>query len=354
MNEKKWLKIWFSIVVIIIPAVVGLNFLIDPLWFYMHSHKLNALQVDFDERLQKSIKLKYNEDFNNIDTLLLGSSRSTYYDQNKFGNLKVFNFAFSSAEPYEYKYFINYGKSLKGKEFNNIILGLDFYGCGIAKNKNDKLGYLSDLDKRRSYILSHYVSLDAMQYSLTNIFRSITNHAGGRSYNRNNVVIADRQDAKKVEKRAKSRSKTYWQSMIYDENYSDILQDLKGQNKKTNFIVFTTPLSRPFLCVLYSDKKLREYYFKWIKDMVLVFDKIYFFTLPGELSENYTFYSKDGDHFYPEAVENISKIISSQKDIKGFGIIITKYNIDKVLIDLEKQIKNYDLNKTNTQKSLVQ
>lgn len=57
-------------------------------------------------------------------------------------------------------------------------------------------------------------------------------------------------------------------------------------------------------------------------------------------------YSKDGDHFYPEAVENISKIISGQKDIKGFGIIITRDNVDKVLIDLEQQIKNYDLNRT--------
>jgi len=346
MNQKKWLKIWFSIVIIVIPFAVSLNFFIDPLWFFTHSHRLNTLQVDIDERLQKSIKLKYNENLNNIDTLLLGSSRSTYYNQNKFGNLKVFNFAFSSAEPYEYKYFINYGKSLKGKEFNNIILGLDFYGCGQTKEKNDKPDYLSDLERKPSYVLSHYMSLDAMQYSLTNIFRSITNHAGGRSYNRSNVVIADKQDVKKVEKRAKSRSKTYWQSMaVYDKNYSAILQNLKDQNNKTNFIVYTTPLSQPFLSVLYNDKKLREYYFKWIKDMVLVFDKIYFFTLPSKLSENYAIYSKDGDHYYPDAAQNISRIISGQQDIKEFGIVITKNNIDKVLIDLEKQIENYEAEK---------
>jgi hypothetical protein len=346
MNGKKWVSFWFAIVATIIPFVVGLNFLIDPLWFFAHSHKLNTLQIDFDERLQKSIKFKYNQDLNTIDTLLMGSSRSTYYDQNKFGNLKVFNFAFSGAYPYEYKYYINYAKLLKGNEFTNIILGLDFYGCGKTKEKKDKPDYLSDLTKKPSYILSNYTSLDATQYSLTNIFRSIINRAGGRSYNRSNVVIADKQDAQKVEKRAKNRSREYWKNLEYDENYSNILRELKKQNKKSNFIIYTTPLSKPFLQVLYGNQKLKGYYFKWIKDMVLIFGKVYFFTLPNELSENYMIYSKDGDHFYPNATQNISKIISGQKDIKGFGIIITRDNVDDVLMDLDKQIENYDLNQT--------
>lgn len=348
MSVKKWIKIWFYINTIAIVGIVSLNFFIDPLWFFSYSHRLNSLQVDFDERLQKSIKLKYNENLDNIDTLLIGSSRSTYYDQSKFGDMKVFNFAFSGAYPIEYKYFINYSKTLKGEEFKNIILGLDFYGCGYKNDKKEKqnLTYLSDLDRNQAYILSSYISLDALQYSLTNIARSITNHAGGRSYNRKNIVLADKQNTKKVEERAKTRSKTYWKNMKYNENYVNILQELKKQNTKTNFIIYTTPLSKPFLKVLYSDKKLKKFYFRWIKDMVFVFDKVYFFTLPNKLSENYTIYSKDGDHFYPEATENISKIISGQKDIKGFGIIITKDNIDKVLIDLKKQIESYGLNRT--------
>ncbi len=346
MSRKKWIKIWLYVNTLAIVGIVSLNFLIDPLWFFSHSHKLNSLQVDFDERLQKSIKLKYNENLENIDTLLMGSSRSTYYDQSKFGNMKVFNFAFSGAYPYEYKYFINYAKSLKKNEFDNIILGLDFYGCGYKKDKKEKPDYLSDLDKNPLYILSNYMSLDASRYSLTNIAKSITNHAGGRSYNRNNVVLADKKNIKQVEERAKNKSKIYWKNMEYDENYSNVLQGLKNQNQKSNFIIYTTPLSKPFLQVLYGNKKLKEYYFRWVRDMVLVFGKVYFFTLPNKLSENYMSYTKDGDHFYPEAVENISKIISGQKDIKGFGIIITRDNVDKVLIDLEQQIKNYDLNRT--------
>lgn len=342
MNRRKWIKTWIYANIIIIIGIIGLNFLIDPLWFFSHSHRLNNLQADFDERLQKSTKLKYNENLDQIDTLLMGSSRSTYYNQSKFCNMKVFNFAFSGAYPEEYKYFINYAKSLKKNEFDNIILGLDFYGCGKNKKKRDKIDYLSDLERKPSHILSNYVSLDALQYSLTNIVRSITNHAGGRSYNRKNIVIADKQNPKKVEERAKTRSKTYWKNMEYNANYVNILQDLKNQNKKSKFIIYTTPLSKPFLRVLYKDKKLKEYYFRWIKDMVLVFGKVYFFTLPNELSENYTIYSKDGDHFYPEVVENISKIISKQKDIKGYGIIITRDNVDKVLNDLDKQVKDYN------------
>lgn len=346
MNEKKWIKIWFLTIMIIIPSAIGLNYLIDPLWFFSHSNKFNTLQIGFNERLQKSIKLKYNEDLRNIDTLLMGSSRSAYYNQNKFGDLKVFNFSFSDAYPYEYMYFINYAKALKGNEFKNIILGLDFFGSGKSKKIKENINYLSDLDKKSLYILFNYMSLDTLQYTLTNMMRSITNYTGGRSYNRNNVVMVDKKDSKEVERSAKRRSVRYWKNMQYNENYVKIFKELKYQNQKSNFIIYTTPLSQPFLHIIYHDKKLKDYYFKWIKDMVLVFDKIYFFTLPSKLSENYLNYSKDGDHFYPVVVENISKIISEQKAIKDFGVLITKDNVDEVLINLNKQTQSYDLNKT--------
>ena len=186
------------------------------------------------------------------------------------------------------------------------------------KKKKEKPVYLSDLDKNPLYILSNYMSLDASKYSLNNIAKSISDHAGGRSYNRKNIVFVDKQNIKKVEERAYSRSKTYWKNMSYDENYVNILQALKNQNQKSKFIIYTTPLSKPFLRVLYKDKKLKEYYFRWIKDMIFVFDKVYFFTLPNKLSENYTVLSKDGDHFYPEAVGNISKNNFRAKRYKGF------------------------------------
>lgn len=348
MNVKKWLKIWLYSMIISILSIVGFNYLIDPLWFFSHSHKLNTLQVGMNERLQKSIKLKYNKDLKNIDTLLMGSSRSTYYDENKFSNLKVFNFSFSNAYPDDYQSFINYAKALKGKEFKNIILGLDFFGSGTNKTKQEKIDYLSNFDKNSSYIFSNYMSIDTLQYSFTNMIRSMTNSTGRRSYNRSNIVIVNKEDSEKVIKRAKKRSKTYWEKkkMEYNENYINILKDLKYQNQKSNFIVYTTPLSNPFLNIIYHNKELKEYYFKWIKDMVFVFDKIYFFTLKSELSKNYKNYSLDGDHYYPEAVENISKIISGEKSIKGFGFLITKDNINEFLVNLKEQIQNNDVNET--------
>ncbi len=60
--------------------------------------------------------------------------------------------------------------------------------------------------------------------------------------------------------------------------------------------------------------------------------------------ENYP----DDDHAYPFILKLLANKLSNveNKDIpKDFGIILTKYNVEEYLKDLERKIENYKLNK---------
>ena len=125
MSSKKFLKIVLGFSSLIILFIFVLNFIVDPLWLFNHSNKFNQKQGSYDERQLKSNYLYYNLK-DNFDGILLGSSRATYVDQNDFENMKIFNYSVGAIQPYEYKYYIDFAKKIKGKELKYIIIASDF------------------------------------------------------------------------------------------------------------------------------------------------------------------------------------------------------------------------------------
>jgi len=83
------------------------------------------------------------------------------------------------------------------------------------------------------------------------------------------------------------------------QNSTKIPLLIKKSNKNSNFIVFISPLSQPFLDTISQDKRLRQYYFDWISTLIEVFEEVYTFSMPNKYVIDYHIYSLDGDHFYP-------------------------------------------------------
>ena len=116
---------FFSLIIIVLGSIMSFNFYIDPLWTFNHSNPYNDVQTVIDERQQKVNRIHY-QPFE-YDTLLIGSSRTTYINQNDFQDMNVYNFAASDLAFKEYKSFINYAKSENDGEFKRIIIGVDFF-----------------------------------------------------------------------------------------------------------------------------------------------------------------------------------------------------------------------------------
>jgi len=339
MNKKKWLGVFFTIFIIPVIAIGVFNFIIDPMNIFMHSNKFNNMRYYFDERKIKTLFLSHHkEDYNG---LLLGSSRVTYYNPYDIDKLKIFNYSVSNGNPYEYKYFIDYFK--KKNNLDYLIMGIDFldvtfikkhtYETEISKNKKmfDEIDNSSTLE----LFANNYLNIDMTKQSLKNLKRYITNRTEHRAYNRNNFVLTDKVAEKKVKELAEERSQTYYDRYIgYDENFTNILKEVKNQNKSAKILVFTPPLSKPFLDAIMANKTLKKYYYKWINDLVDVFGTIYFTTFYSDISRNYQRFSKDGDHYYPFVGTEILKFIFNENLSKH------KVNIIDNIIIIDKNNKN--------------
>ena len=351
MNRKKWIKVW-AVIFILFTLIVGIfNYLVDPMWMFQHSFKFNNLQYAFSEKKLKTYYLNNNR--NKFDSLLIGSSRTTYYNQNEFKNMKVFNYSISAGKPYEYIDFINYYK--KNTEMRYLILGMDFFDSNINKNENKSKKIINnrkllegiDSSNLLMSFIKNYLTLDMIKYSMINLVRFTTSKTGHRSYNRNNIVLVDKVNEKEVERIAIKRSKKYYANTLsYDNKISSVFNKIKNNNPNTQIIVYTTPLSKPFLDYIFNDKKLTKYYFMWIRDLVNSFGKIYLTTYYNDLSLNYKLYSKDGDHFYPLIGKEITQFISGSKqatstiDISNNIMEINSNNIDECLDILKLKIKS--------------
>ncbi len=108
-------------------GVIGLwNYWIDPFFLYgVSSHQYNHYYVPFDERVEKVNRIYYGKEI--YDSVLLGSSRATYFNQYDFQGQKLFNFGVSSMRPFEYQYYLELMKQ-KGHSLKTIYLQIDFFG----------------------------------------------------------------------------------------------------------------------------------------------------------------------------------------------------------------------------------
>jgi hypothetical protein len=337
MNSKKWIKIFVLFSLSAIGFVGLVNYIVDPLWFFNHSNNFNKLQYGFNERLLKSSYIKHRENIlDNKDTLLLGASTTTYFNENKFPGFSVYNYAVSSGAVNEYETFTKFSELQKKGRFKNIMIGLDFnmYFSHLQAELLD----INSLDYKTEFTINKYLSLQTFKYSLINIKRSLTNATGHRAYTRNNIVKVDKVAPDEVNKLTKIQIKKYL-NYVVNPKYFSTLKNYKTKYSDRNFVVFTTPLAEPLLNEIYNNKQLKDAYIQWIKDITTVFGKIYFFTLPNEFSKNYLTLSKDAGHFYPEVGGQIGDIIFNQKMEDSLGIIFTKENIDKKMNELEEIIK---------------
>ena len=134
MYYKTCLKYFFIFTFLLSLPIILFNYWMDPLWTFSHSHKYNQHQAGFNERQLKTNTMYFNglEKYNG---LLLGSSRTTYINQEDFKGMNIFNLASANMTPYEYKDWINLAKQIKKEDFKYIIIGIDFWGSNKYRTK---------------------------------------------------------------------------------------------------------------------------------------------------------------------------------------------------------------------------
>lgn len=351
MNSKKWIKILLILCVLGVGFVAGINYLVDPLWTFSHSNKFNAKQQGFDERQQKTNYI-YNKKFDNYDGILLGSSRTTFFNQNDFVNMNIYNYASSSMYPYEYKEYIDFSKKINGSELKYIIIGSDFYGTKIPKDiKFENPEFYINNTTSFMYKYKMILSLDALKNSMKNIKNSF--FGINLFYDRNNIKYQTKvSESERLDRYTKNLRRhtddLSGPKYIYNDEYVNILKQIKAENPNSKFIIFTSAVTSDLLVSIIKNGKRMDEYERWLKELIEVFGEVNHFMTINTITKNLENYPDD-DHAYPEIVKLIANKISrveNTKIPKDFGILLTKENVDEHLSNLRKQIKDYDLKET--------
>ncbi len=343
--------LWLSIVTTLLFVTASFNFLIDPLWSFSHSNSWNNRQPGFNERQQKTNRALFTEALKKCDTLLLGSSRTAYINQYDFKGMRVFNYAADNMIPAEYEEWIEVAKSIKGSDFETIIIGIDFFGT--AKNyDNFIINYYNNLtpkdyiERARApmYRYKSLFSIDALKQSAESIKR--IKHPTISDYDRKNVRHCSIKVSPEELKRniAKDIKEYQWhlkEGYIYRKDWKTLLKRLRMKNPNTNFILFTTPVSKPYFDTFIIDAGHVGEYIRWLRESIEVMDEVYhFMDLNSVTTDLKNFF--DAHHLYADITSMIAHRISGAKDDnvpQDFGKLLTLRNLEEYIAGFKESLK---------------
>ena len=348
MKAKKWIKI-FILGAIFTTCFIGIfNFTIDPLWTFSHTNKFNNKQDGFDERQQKTNYL-YNKGLENYDGILLGSSRATFINQEDFSNMNIYNYSSAALLPTEYKGYIDFAKKIKGKDLKYIIIGSDFFGTNELKKKVlDSEFYIKNTENI-FYKYKMLLSIHTFKKSIRTIENSILGNE--QYYDRNNIKYYTKVSEEERIRRFNRNIKKHIlelnkDSYKYNNEYINILKEIKENNPNTKFIIFTSAITADLLVSIVKNAEREKEYERWLKELVDVFGEVEHFMTVNTITRNLQNYPDD-DHAYPSIVKLIANKLSNTKNNEipeDFGILLTKENIDLNLVKIKKQIEDFNPN----------
>lgn len=338
MNYKRFVKSFFTVLILSTAFIATVNFIVDPLWTFKTTQNIDIKQKDFNERIQKTNYLAFKD--NNFNAVLLGNSRVTYIDQNDFDlGFKIYNYAVNAMPLSEYEAVIDNFIKLTNNEPELIILGVEPFNLGENNQEVLKEAFLNTTDI--SYRFKRLVSMDTFWFSCKNLYLTFKLNSG-------KIDRKQRYYNKTLEKGTKLQNNVSNKNFIEIDSVSkvdflneksfDIYKKLKQKYSNSEFIIFTMPVHSTVFNQWIKDEKFIKDYSVWLKGLVATFGKVTHFLYDSSVSESYYNFF-DPFHFYPNVGKKIAQKVSygdnfSKNDT--FGIILTKNNIDKYLEQFNK------------------
>ena len=301
---RRYLAVLLAAALLGAGGVAGVNALVDPLWFFPHAHALNRVQVGFDERAQKTNRLRAHP--GRFDAVLLGSSRSTYLDQDDFAPWRLFNHAVNAMWPQEYRPYLDHFTEVNGRAPALVVLGVDFFGShdGVVGKWQPPETYL-----RRAgdpgYVLGSLLSFQLLRRSLVTAARSAgflapvgqLDHYDRRNVRHFRQAMDETLRASEVLKDLEVFRTRVYLGYDYNERLPELWRGLRDAYPNTRVLVFTTPVAAPMVALLVKEGRLGDYG-RWLGDLTAAFGGVWDFMGLNSVTTDLSRY-RDAQHFDP-------------------------------------------------------
>lgn len=335
---KKWIKTNLLFLLSALVVIISVNFIIDPFWCFEHQNSLNNWQKATNERQQKANKIYFTS--KTYDTLLLGSSRTTFMQQNFFIDKRVFNFSASAMRPNEYLTYINFAFNDAKQPIKTIIIGTDFFGYLTDMSyKLDNSTSIVNATKSPYYRWKTLLCYDSINNSIRNIRNVLNRDHQNMTYDRNNIHRLYKLTSIKLNPEIMEKDIEGYAQNEYagppDPNFFLTMSKIKKKYPHKNIIIYTTPISKPLFTKMIQMGHYHHYE-QWLKDLVTIYGTVYHFMYIHPIAENYRENFIDSNHAYPATNSLIAKKIQSEgmSEPKNFGMILTRTNIESKLQEL--------------------
>ena len=333
-----WSIIFFipTFIFIICPAIY--IFLVDPLWQWDHPWHLTRWHRPFNERMQKTNYLASHK--LNIDTLIVGSSRSSYINPEWLGTGNGFNYAVSSGKPSEFATHISYVKKRSKMPLRLVVIESSFgHALAVDTTFEEPQKYIDDAEdwakkyknlfsrdtyklaknSRRSPLYNYYLYEGEVMHSYRYPYREYANSTAKEQ------EVSSQVDS--YRKNAYNRA--------YDELFSEHLSDIHKALGDTDFIVYTTPVSAPMMHLMYDMGRM-DAYERWLRELVAEFGRVYHFMYPSTITMDSDSFN-DAHHPTIDTSEEIVNIImgldnnETTYDADDVCMILRRDNIDQYI-----------------------
>lgn len=306
-----WSIIFFipTFIFIICPAIY--IFLVDPLWQWDHPWHLTRWHRPFNERMQKTNYLASHK--LNIDTLIVGSSRSSYINPEWLGTGNGFNYAVSSGKPSEFATHISYVKKRSKMPLRLVVIESSFgHALAVDTTFEEPQKYIDDAeDWTKKY--KNLFSRDTYKLAKNSCRSPLYNYYlyEGEVLHSYRYPYREYANSTTKEQEVSSQVDSYRKNAYnraYDELFSEHLSDIHKALGDTDFIVYTTPVSAPMMCLMYDMGRM-DAYERWLRELVAEFERVYHFMYPNEITMDLDNFN-DAHHPTEETTERLIQIIT--------------------------------------------
>jgi hypothetical protein len=330
-NSRKKSKFNFplyaTITSLLVAAVGGINWLIDPLW-YSHGNLLTGKNFAFNERISKANLFFRTKDTKNYDCLILGSSRVITLRASQFTENQCFNYALKGAEIEE---FIQYARSLKAHNFapKKVYIGVDGFNFVIKKRQPIKDFDIASL--KTPSPLHAYLSADVFTFSLMTLL-GISPDPG--NYYDRNFEGADFEDYPVYQPDFYKPQ----EAQKCDFSIVDLFASLRKVFPQAEFVGYVAPRSAwSIVNDTYGRELTVECELPVFYELAQLYDVMYDFSIPSVVTKD-TRNTFDGSHYSVKINDEIAKIMEGKAN--SFGIRVDRYSFEEyrqIYLDSIKQ-----------------
>jgi hypothetical protein len=306
--QIRYLSAFAGFVLLGLTPVVGLNLLVDPLWYFSGT-RIGTYNYWLNDRTSKINLIRQN--LHAYDCLIFGSSVGTLLDPTKIGGYKCFNAAFSAATAEELLVYAHYLKKL-GVSPKLVIVQVDPADLGTPRPSTLEMPEFILKGRSPAPALLAYLSFDVFWFSV----RSALGMLERDSWYTPEFIVRTRPGRQPM---------TPTRALEWDGQFDNFgrealavyaeLLDTWPEARKIGFVSFVNA----WVVAAWQKESKLEAYLETIYAASELFDEFYDFSAPSNITVDLAL-TNDGLHFSESANDLIAARLSRHDSSLGLAV----------------------------------